>query len=105
MGVSQSSNRDAAIVMGPAKPFEQGLSLGACGLYDFSHLLTKPSRQKRKFSNSSVTISNDDRNEKFTKIIKKFLVAIREVTISSAEMEKMIFDAEVSFDKRWVHFR
>ena len=98
MGIAQSTGKNSPIPSGPLATYEMGLSPGACGLYDFKFLLTKPTRQKRKFSNSSVTISNDDRNEKFIKIIQHYLIALREVSVSSLELEKIMLEAEVSFE-------
>ena len=98
MGIAQSTGKNSPMPKGPLAVYEMGLVPGACGLYDFNYLMTKlPTRQKRKFSNSSVTFQNDDRNERFIKIIQHFLIAVREVTVTSLELEKVMIEAEVSF--------
>ena len=96
MGLIQSTGKHSPMPKFPNAVYEMGLEPGACGLYDFSWLLTKPSRQKRKFSNSSVTIQNDERNERFIKVIQHFLISLNEVTHSSLELEKIFIEAEVS---------
>ena len=99
MGIIQSSGKTVPAPKLNGVTYEMGLEPGACGLYDFTHLITKPStiRQKRKFSNSSVTFQNDDRRERFIKTIQHFLIAVREVSVTSLELEKISIEAEVSF--------
>ena len=96
MGLIQSTGRNSPPPKFPNAVYEMGLEPGACGLYDFSQLLTKTTRQKRKFANSSVTIQNDERNERFIKIIQHYLISLNEVTLSSLELEKVFIEAEVS---------
>ena len=96
MGLIQSTGKNSPPPKFPLNTYEMGLEPGACGLYDFSRLLVKPTRQKRKFANSSVTIQNDERNERFIKAIQHFLISLHEVTISSLELEKVFIEAEVS---------
>ena len=95
MGISQSKALDSPVPKGPIMAHEQGLSPGACGLYDFSNLLVKTERKKRKFSNSTVTFQNDDPNEKTIQAIQHFLIAVREVSLSSEILEKLIKNSEV----------
>lgn len=97
MGIVQSTGKNPPKLKIPGAIYEMGLEPGACGLYDFTHLLAKPIRQKRKFSNSSVTFQNDDRQERLIKAIQHFLIAIREVSVTSVELKKVSIEVDVSF--------